>query len=105
MVGIGRLGEMGPQRPPPRGSLLKSFCVGAAGSMIGAASAHPLDLLKVRLQVQGETGPRTRSWASEVGAQGRKGMLQMARSVWKTDGLQGFLSGVSASVREAISSD
>ena len=62
-------------------------------------------MLAAILQVQGETGPRTRSWASEVGAQGRKGMLQMARSVWKTDGLQGFLSGVSASVREAISSD
>eukprot|EP00591_Stephanopyxis_turris_P004229 CAMPEP_0195515814 /NCGR_PEP_ID=MMETSP0794_2-20130614/6752_1 /TAXON_ID=515487 /ORGANISM="Stephanopyxis turris, Strain CCMP 815" /LENGTH=61 /DNA_ID=CAMNT_0040644299 /DNA_START=36 /DNA_END=218 /DNA_ORIENTATION=- len=37
--------------PPP---MWKGFLQGSVGAMVGGAAAHPLDVLKVRMQIQGE---------------------------------------------------
>ena len=51
-------------RTPSRGvkGLWKGFVQGSVGAMVGSSFAHPLDLIKVRLQLQGQHGdtrPRT----------------------------------------------
>lgn len=56
--------------------------------MAGGAASHPLDVIKVRLQVQGEgvqTGPRLNP-------------LQMGRSIFVTDGITGLFRGLTASL-------
>ena len=51
-----------------RDGVAKSFCVGGTGSMIGAATAHPFDLIKVRLQVQGEAKARQKGMKRGAGS-------------------------------------
>ena len=56
--------------------------------MAGGAASHPLDVIKVRLQVQGEgalTGPRLNPF-------------QMGRSIVSTDGFPGLFRGLTASL-------
>ena len=82
--------------------VLKSFAVGGSGSMIGAASAHPFDLIKVRLQVQGEVGAATKATRGSRPAPKVLGIVTMAKHIWGTDGVKGFFSGVSASAMRQI---
>jgi len=61
--------------------------------MAGASASHPLDLIKVRLQIQGEAGS----------AANRLGPWAMARSIVASDGVPGLFSGLTASMlRQAV---
>jgi len=59
------------------------FWFGGTASCFATLFTHPLDLIKVRLQMQGNTGVRLN-------------MLSMFRHVAKTDGLMGLYRGLSA---------
>lgn len=55
--------------------------------MTGAAASHPLDLLKVRMQIQGEGG-----------AGPKVGVVKMGMNVAKTDGFLALYRGLSATL-------
>ncbi|KAF2636473.1 mitochondrial carrier [Massarina eburnea CBS 473.64] len=59
------------------------FWFGGTASCMATLFTHPLDLVKVRLQMQGNTA-------------GRLNMLQMFSHVAKTDGVMGLYRGLSA---------
>jgi len=65
------------------------FLNGSLAAMSGGAASHPLDLLKVRLQIQGEgtaaTGPKL-------------GVIGMGMNVVKTDGFLALYRGLSATL-------
>ena len=64
--------------------------------MIGASCAHPLDLIKVRMQLQGEVAavlsPSTFQNRTQLG------MIRMGAQIIKTDGVVGLFRGVTASL-------
>ena len=64
--------------------------------MIGASCAHPLDLIKVRMQLQGEVAavlsPSTFQNRTQLG------MIRMGAQIIKTDGVFGLFRGVTASL-------
>ncbi|KAL5384268.1 hypothetical protein DPSP01_005412 [Paraphaeosphaeria sporulosa] len=60
------------------------FWFGGSASCFAACFTHPLDLVKVRLQMQSAQGPRLN-------------MIQMFGHVAKTDGIMGLYRGLSAS--------
>mmetsp|Transcript_9886 Transcript_9886/g.36199 ORF Transcript_9886/g.36199 Transcript_9886/m.36199 type:complete len:304 (-) Transcript_9886:86-997(-) len=65
---------------------LKSFTAGAAASMGAAASTHPLDTLKVRMQLSGQgLSP-----------------LQVFTNIARTEGLNGLYTGLSASMTRQL---
>eukprot|EP01129_Flabellula_baltica_P009795 TRINITY_DN4066_c0_g1_i1.p1 TRINITY_DN4066_c0_g1~~TRINITY_DN4066_c0_g1_i1.p1 ORF type:complete len:325 (-),score=72.15 TRINITY_DN4066_c0_g1_i1:52-945(-) len=69
----------------------QGFLIGSLGAMNGGAVGHPFDLLKVRLQIQGEGGGR------------KMGMLSMSKLIWADEGFKGFFRGLSASlIRQAV---
>lgn len=60
--------------------------------MAGASASHPLDLVKVRLQLQGEQG-----------GERRLGPVEMGRSIVRADGVRGLFGGLTASLlRQAV---
>lgn len=78
-----------------------AFVTGGIGSSLGAAFAHPLDLVKVRMQVQGEVkarlthGPR-RPPTAQVG------LVGMGKRILLVDGVAGLYAGVGASISRQI---
>ena len=60
-----------PAQPPA----YRRFLQGSVAAMAGGAASHPLDLLKVRMQIQGESAAAAA--AGEAGQ--RLGMLGMAK--------------------------
>lgn len=79
---------MGGKKEQP---LWKGFVTGSLGSMAGGAASHPLDLIKVRLQIQGE--------AAVGGAVAQKlGPVGMGVSIVKTQGVPGLFKGLTASL-------
>ena len=50
------------EKPP----LWKGFVTGAIGAMTGSAFSHPLDLIKVRLQVQGEVAVKNQFGTGKI---------------------------------------
>mmetsp|Transcript_21824 Transcript_21824/g.40894 ORF Transcript_21824/g.40894 Transcript_21824/m.40894 type:complete len:304 (+) Transcript_21824:87-998(+) len=77
--------------PPP---MYRKFLQGGLAAIAGASASHPLDLIKVRLQLQGEAG--------EAGAR-KLGPVEMARSIVANDGAKGLFSGLTASMlRQAV---
>ena len=78
-------------KPPP---IWISFASGGLGSVLGCTACHPFDVLKVRLQVQGEGGARTERPA---------GMVGMARQIVRSQGvIGGFSRGLSGQVRASV---
>lgn len=73
----------------------QGFVQGSVGAMTGATISHPLDLLKVRMQLQGELAIALKPTTS---ASSRLGMGQMAFSIIRTDGVPGLFKGVTASL-------
>lgn len=70
----------------------RSIFNGGAAAMAGAAASHPLDLLKVRGQLQGERGSGQ-----------RLGPFGLAKSIIKVDGITGLYNGLTASLlRQAV---
>jgi solute carrier family 25 oxoglutarate transporter 11 len=61
---------------------------GSAGAMVGGCCAHPLDLIKVRMQLQKEVPPLN--------------MVQMGGSIFKNEGALGLFKGVDASAARQL---
>lgn len=66
------------------------FLRGSLAAMAGGAASHPLDLLKVRLQVQGEG-------AAGAGAP-KLGMVGMTGHIVRTEGMPGLYKGLTATL-------
>lgn len=66
----------------------KGFVQGSVGAAIGGCVAHPLDLLKVRMQLQTEVP--------------KLNMVQMFGRIATTEGLPGLLRGVDASAARQL---
>jgi solute carrier family 25 oxoglutarate transporter 11 len=78
------------QQPP---AAWKGFAQGAIGAMVGASASHPLDLIKVRMQIEGEAA------ASAGAAAGpRVGMVGLGRSIFQESGVPGLFRGLTASL-------
>jgi solute carrier family 25 oxoglutarate transporter 11 len=73
--------------PKKQQAAWKGFFQGSVGAAIGGAVAHPLDLIKVRMQLQTET---------------KLNMLQMGRSIATAEGARGLLKGVDASIARQL---
>jgi len=78
--------EVGQKKAPGK-KLWKGFVQGSVGAAIGGSCAHPLDLIKVRLQLQ--TGEKL-------------GMAAMGTQILKTEGVLGLFKGVDASAARQL---
>jgi solute carrier family 25 oxoglutarate transporter 11 len=85
----------------------KGFVEGGAASMVAGFATHPLDLIKVRMQLQGEAAapaPRLafaldgRHGAAGSVAVPRPGPLGVGLNVARSEGVQALYSGVSATL-------
>eukprot|EP00249_Psilotum_nudum_P022520 c28547_g1_i3 orf=141-1061(+) len=79
---------------------LKSFVEGGMASIVAGCTTHPLDLIKVRMQLQGEASmlrPVLALGASGVHAlRPPTGVIEMAVRVVRSEGLPALFNGVSA---------
>ena len=66
----------------PAPALWKGFIQGSVGAMVGSSFAHPLDLIKVRLQLQGEGV--------------KQGMFATGSRVLREEGALALLKGIDA---------
>lgn len=99
---------------------VKSFVEGGIASIVAGCSTHPLDLIKVRMQLQGETpcaapavahqirpslafhshsiGAHTISIPTHVPPPPRVGLLSVGAKILQQEGVAALFSGVSATV-------
>lgn len=90
---------------------MKGFVEGGIASIVAGASTHPLDLIKVRMQLQGEPQPICRSTpalafhslsgnisVSEMSAPPRVGPLSVGLKIVQSEGVSALFSGVSATI-------
>ncbi|EPS72906.1 hypothetical protein M569_01849 [Genlisea aurea] len=87
---------------------LKGFVEGGVASIVAGCSTHPLDLLKVRLQLQGEAihtlRPALAFHSHHIHLPPpRLGLVSVGFNILRQEGLAGLFSGVSATVlRQAL---
>ncbi|XP_022766418.1 mitochondrial uncoupling protein 5-like [Durio zibethinus] len=95
---------------------LKSFVEGGVASVVAGCSTHPLDLIKVRMQLQGETttfshqlrpafalSSSTANTSLPLSLPPRVGPISLALRIVHSEGLPALFSGVSATVlRQAL---
>ncbi|GBG33406.1 Mitochondrial dicarboxylate carrier [Hondaea fermentalgiana] len=75
------------------GNLHRRFLQGGLAAMAGACASHPLDLIKVRLQLQGEG----------AASAPKLGPVAMGQSILRNDGVRGLFGGLTASLaRQAV---
>ena len=72
--------------PAANDALWKGFVQGSVGAMAGGSFAHPLDLVKVRLQLEKKAGAGAKSF----------GVGGMAKKIWAEEGPRGFMPGIGA---------
>ncbi|KAF7129556.1 hypothetical protein RHSIM_Rhsim10G0172000 [Rhododendron simsii] len=94
---------------------LKGFVEGGIASIVAGVTTHPLDLIKVRMQLQGEGNPAVHSLrpalaAFQTNSHGaihappthphapRVGLVSMGMRIVQQDGVAALFSGVSATV-------
>ncbi|KAL1569677.1 Mitochondrial uncoupling protein 5 [Salvia divinorum] len=79
---------------------LKGFAEGGVASIVAGCSTHPLDLIKVRMQLQGEAAAiQPLSFQSAaLHMPPRMGPISVGLSIIRHDGAAGLFSGVSATV-------
>lgn len=92
---------------------LKGFVEGGIASIVAGVSTHPLDLLKVRMQLQGEaqaTHSLRPALAFQTGSHGafhapphphappRVGLVSVGMRIVQQEGVAALFSGVSATV-------
>ena len=76
-----------------------SFAAGGLGSILGCTACHPFDVLKVRLQVQGEVAGHAVGQGGQRSAPAMLSMTGMARCIVRSDGIvAGFSHGLSGQV-------
>ncbi|KAG6533748.1 hypothetical protein ZIOFF_007623 [Zingiber officinale] len=90
---IGNPATCSPTRPPLSDFFVwREFLWGALAGGFGEGMMHPVDTLKTRIQSQ----------AVISGNQAQKNIMQMARTVWVSDGLRGFYRGVTPGVSGSL---
>ncbi|CAH1437013.1 mitochondrial uncoupling protein 5 [Lactuca sativa] len=81
---------------------VKGFVEGGIASIVAGCSTHPLDLIKVRMQLQGENNvraaPAQLGANIHVAAPPRVGPVAVGMRIIQQDGAAGLFSGVSATV-------
>nr|XP_043631873.1 mitochondrial uncoupling protein 5-like [Erigeron canadensis] len=81
---------------------VKGFIEGGIASIVAGCSTHPLDLIKVRMQLQGENQPVRAASAPggsiNVSGPPRVGPIGVGMQIIKQDGARALFSGVSATV-------
>lgn len=92
---------------------VKGFVEGGIASIVAGCSTHPLDLLKVRMQLQGESSPATAAVSHNVRPalafqsgshsinlppQPKVGLVSVGIKIVKQEGVAALYSGVSATV-------
>lgn len=83
--------EGSPSNPPP---LWAVFAGGCWGGLVQTAVVCPIELLKIRLQLQ--TAVR--------GQPGYVGAAEMARSIWRREGFRGFYRGAAITTMREVPS-
>ncbi|KAI3672568.1 hypothetical protein L6452_38659 [Arctium lappa] len=81
----------------------KGFVEGGVASIVAGCSTHPLDLIKVRMQLQGESAPTLRPAFAYNGNGGvatvvRSGPVSVGLKIFQTEGVGALFSGISATV-------
>ncbi|KAF2074773.1 hypothetical protein CYY_003919 [Polysphondylium violaceum] len=81
-------------------SQIKQFIVSGVAGMIASAITHPIDSLKVRMQLQGELESTTQQIINNAAktAKPEKGTLRMLSHIHQTEGLFTLYKGLSASL-------
>lgn len=74
--------------PEKKSGAWKGFVQGSVGAAVGGCCAHPLDLIKVRMQLQKEVPPLN--------------MVQMGGAIFKNEGVPGLFKGVDASAARQL---
>lgn len=72
---------------------MKGFVEGGIASIVAGCSTHPLDLIKVRMQLQGEVQASTFAAAAT-----RRGPVSVGIQILRTEGTAALFSGVSAAI-------
>ncbi|XP_058099960.1 mitochondrial uncoupling protein 5-like [Magnolia sinica] len=72
---------------------VKGFVEGGLASIVAGCSTHPLDLIKVRLQLHGEA-----QTATIASCPPRVGPISVGARIIRTEGLPALFSGISATV-------
>ncbi|KAM7261983.1 hypothetical protein ACFE04_021060 [Oxalis oulophora] len=76
---------------------VKGFVEGGIASMVAGCSTHPLDLIKVRMQLQGEASPNTAATQS-LRPPPRVGPIGIGVRIIQQEGVAALFSGVSATI-------
>lgn len=78
---------------------LKGFVEGGIASIVAGCSTHPLDLIKVRMQLQGENGHHESPGKNiQVSRPPRVGPIAVGMRIIQQDGATALFSGVSATI-------
>ncbi|KAH7388510.1 hypothetical protein KP509_16G079200 [Ceratopteris richardii] len=77
---------------------LKGFLEGGLASIIAGCSTHPFDLIKVRMQLEGEAATTTASQSGCMSCAGAAGPIAITLRLVQAEGVQGLFCGVSATV-------
>nr|BAF02125.1 putative mitochondrial dicarboxylate carrier protein [Arabidopsis thaliana] len=86
---------------------LKGFAEGGIASIVAGCSTHPLDLIKVRMQLQGESAPIQTNLRPALAFQTsttvnapplRVGVIGVGSRLIREEGMRALFSGVSATV-------
>lgn len=82
----------------------KGFAEGGMASMIAGFATHPLDLIKVRMQLQGEVvAAPALAFAGHANVAAPSGPFSVGLNVARAEGVQALYSGVSATLlRQAL---
>ncbi|KAI5063807.1 hypothetical protein GOP47_0020477 [Adiantum capillus-veneris] len=73
---------------------LRGFVEGGLASIVAGCSTHPLDVIKVRVQLEGAGGAALQL----AHASGRSSAIEMGLRLVQTEGMQGLFCGVSATI-------
>nr|XP_043608794.1 mitochondrial uncoupling protein 5-like [Erigeron canadensis] len=73
---------------------VKGFVEGGIASIVAGCSTHPLDLIKVRMQLQGENHPT----GAAIARPPRVGPITVGMKIVQHDGVRALFSGVSATM-------
>ncbi|KAI4375596.1 hypothetical protein MLD38_013449 [Melastoma candidum] len=85
----------------------KGFVEGGIASIVAGASTHPLDLIKVRMQLSGESPAMAAAYSLRPAASGvaavtlpppRVGPISMGLRIFEAEGAAALFSGVSATI-------
>ncbi|CEL99671.1 unnamed protein product [Vitrella brassicaformis CCMP3155] len=80
-----------------------SFVTGMMGAVVAGAVTHPVDLVKVRMQLAGQVGSSSvAGGAAAVSSSRRLGMLGTAVDVAKTEGIMSLYKGMSGNVLRQV---